>query len=742
MRGTPSTVPTTIPLLMLLAAQAPIGTPYATTAPLSIGEIKATGDIVCGAVVDLAVDATATFDNPFDPGDVSLDAHIIAPGNKTYDVPGFYAREFTRTGNDAKPGTAGWHLRFCPQSPGEYRLTLTLRDRSGSKQSAETVLIAKGEPTRGFVAVSPRDRRYFETSDGTAFYPIGANVCWANAGIADYDRWFPKLGEQKANWARLWLGPSWTTFATEVAGKPEDGKGLGVFDQANCYHLDEALRIARSNGLYLQLCLDSYNELRDRDAYPAWDTTPHNRENGGPLRIWTDFWTSPQMDRLYRARLRYLVARYSAYPNLFAWELWNEVDLTRGFDSEVVRQWHDRMSKELKASDPYHHLVTTSFSGSQGVKSIDLVPGLDFVQTHTYNTDPVGTVAEQQTRKTAWGKPHFAGEVGADAGGPQASEDPLGVQIHDPQWASAAMGASGTAMPWWWDSYIESKSLYPLFGSIAKFVDGIDWPGESFRQAWPQMSFVSQPSPALGKDLVLRGPVSWDQGGANVPKTIRITDSGETGPLPVAGIQHGTTNHPDLHNPVRFAVSLAKATPFEVIVGDVSGYGGANLRIFLDGQRVLSRDFADPDGNTKTGNLTQYRGVYRVTIPKGKHAIIVENDGPDWFYVEYRFVGARKLSRPPLAAFAVIGDRTALAWLRLEDRTWQNVCQLKRNVAPCPPTVLKLSGMSAGQWLVEYWDTWNGRITGTTTVKVGNNGELRAAVPTITRDIALKLKLK
>ena len=37
------------------------------------------------------------------------------------------------------------------------------------------------------------------------------------------------------------------------------------------------------------------------------------------------FFTDPEAKALFKQRLRYLVARYGAYRNLLAWELFNEV---------------------------------------------------------------------------------------------------------------------------------------------------------------------------------------------------------------------------------------------------------------------------------------------------------------------------------------------------------------------------------------------------------------------------------
>jgi len=52
--------------------------------------------------------------------------------------------------------------------------------------------------------------------------------------------------------------------------------------------LDYVLDLARKYGLYVTLCIDSYNELRraSEGGYGYWDDTPHNAVNGGP-RAWT-----------------------------------------------------------------------------------------------------------------------------------------------------------------------------------------------------------------------------------------------------------------------------------------------------------------------------------------------------------------------------------------------------------------------------------------------------------------------
>src|SRR5207244_3222060 len=117
-----------------------------------------------------------------------------------------------------------------------------------------------------------------------------------------------------------------------------------------------------------------------------------------------------EMDRLYRNRLRYLVARCGASSHVLSWEFWNEVDIVSpdAWNEDEVRAWHARMAQYLRVLDPYHHLLTTSFSGPGGKASIDRLPELDYVQTHTYGApDMAGEILTRQQAKAAYGKPHY-----------------------------------------------------------------------------------------------------------------------------------------------------------------------------------------------------------------------------------------------------------------------------------------------------------------------------------------------
>jgi hypothetical protein len=749
-------------LSFVLASQAtaaeslPIRTPYAQQKPLAIRNVSLPATTVDQwACLEMTVDLDATYDNPFDSSDIAIDAAVTLPNAKVIVVPGFYYRDFERKLDGAREvltprGEPSWRVRFAPTTPGEYSAAVIVADRSGRKQSESLRFHVAKSNASGFVRVSPRDRRYFEFDNGKAFYPIGLNICWAGSrGSFDYDAWIPAFAKAGCNTTRFWLAPGWNPFALERAGKAEQGLGMGQFDLGAAWRLDRALDLAQREGLYVKLCIDSYNILRQKDGYPYWDETPHNAAHGGPLAKPADFWTDPAMERFYRDKLRYLVARYTGFTHVLAWEFWNEVDIITDYRTQPVRDWHARNARYLRSIDPYSHLITTSFANSQGDPQIDRLPELDYVQTHLYGgTDPVVRLAPFLKKSQEFGKPHYVGEVGADAGGSRFDDDPQGIQVHDPIWLSLANGASGGAQVWYWE-LVHSRGMHPLYSIAAKFAAGIDWPGEQMQPVAPRLTWAAsadsqsgQPAarkPVVRKSLVLEtSQPTWTVEG-NRPQTVRVARTGVQGDLPLAGIQHGVGGHKDKHNPVRFETDLPWSSKLVVNVGDVSGWGGASLAIRVDGRTALTKQFANTNPPDKHDTLRQYCGDYGVEIPAGRHVVEVENRGNDWFYSGYEFTDAIECVTPPLLAWATAGRNTVLAWVRLEARTWRQMCVKKVPVAACDPSVLTIPHVAPGRWRVELWNTWSGKTAQAESIDVAADGEARIPLPKIDKDLAVRL---
>lgn len=437
------------------------------------------------SLFEVIINLQGTYANPFDQEEIILEGIFKTPNGKEIVIPGFFYQEFERKLENnieyLNPvGDPHFRIRFSPEYVGEYKFYIVVKDKTGKKiNSDEFSFKVKDATNKGYIRVSRKDFRYFEYDCGEQYIPIGANVCWAGSrGTYDYDLWLLEYKKVGCNYFRVWLGPSWTTFALEKTSIRE-------YDLKNAWRLDYVLKLAERLGIHIMLCFDSYNELRyqKEGAYPFWEQTPHNKVNGGPLNEPKDFWTNKEMEKYYKNKLRYIVARYGYSPNIFAWEFWNEVDIISptAFLIDKVKNWHRNMAIYLKSIDPWKHLVTTSFAYSPGKPEIDSLPEIDFVQTHLYQSkryiDLIVSLVEYKER---YKKPHLIGEFGLDAGGKDPIVDPKGYAIHNAIWSSILSGSSGSSMSWWWDNHIHPNNLYFHFHSLVMFINEINFLEENF----------------------------------------------------------------------------------------------------------------------------------------------------------------------------------------------------------------------------------------------------------------------
>lgn len=91
----------------------------------------------------------------------------------------------------------------------------------------------------------------------------------------------------------------------------------------------------------------------------SWSS--YSKANGGFLSNASEFWTSPEASQAFASRLQYLVGRFAHHPALFAWELFNEVNVIKNPGppaAEIVASWHKEFAGVIKDNDPYTHLVT------------------------------------------------------------------------------------------------------------------------------------------------------------------------------------------------------------------------------------------------------------------------------------------------------------------------------------------------------------------------------------------------
>jgi hypothetical protein len=432
--------------------------------------------------------------NPFDPGEIDVRAEFVSPGGTTVEAIGFWFQDYTRAlvANRERltpAGSPSFRVRFTPTRPGRWRWRWVVRAGGTTTPSPYAELRVTPVQARGFLRVSKRDRRQLAFDDGSPYFAVGENTGWYDArGTYAYDDWFGRLSEQGANFGRIWMA-SWA-FGLEWANT-----GLGDYDERldRAWRLDRILDEAERTGIYVMISLLNHGAFSSF-FNSEWDANPYNAVNGGPLASPAEFFTSVEARKLFERRLRYVVARWGYSTHVHSWELWNEVDLTDGYRSEPVAAWHARMAAVLRALDPNDHLVTTSHAFSEDARVLQQ-GGLDYTQLHFYGNLSLPASANlprmvldrTAARSAATRRPVLVGEIGVDSRGPDETRavDPQGIGVHDGLWAGVFSGGIGTGMTWWWDNLIavEPERYYPMFGSVARFIDGIRWDREHFRPA-------------------------------------------------------------------------------------------------------------------------------------------------------------------------------------------------------------------------------------------------------------------
>ncbi len=490
---------------------------YASRGRLGIRGVKASAlQVPQYGRLDLAVDLSATYENPFDPRQINVRAIFQTPGGDRREVPAFYwagyeRHELSGTCLLTPSAQAGWRVRFTPTTPGRYSFRVVARDASGETEWGPGAFDCAAGDARGFLRRSD-DPHYFRFDDGSPYFAIGENLCWYSSArrTLDYDLWLAKLQAAGANYIRLWM-PSWA-FGIEW-DKP------GVYRMDRAWELDYVLEQCERRGIYVKLCLDNFRRFDEGG-------NPYDVANGGPCKTVRDFFTMPEARELYKQRLRYTVARWSYSPALLAWELWNEINCVDGYNDyrDDVRAWTVEMCRYLREIDPSKHLTVNSLGSSNFDDELWALPEMDFAQMHGY----YGWSGYDETRDMAafipnWlakvdnhAKPYLFAEFGVIREKPEPRElcdrDREGVHLHNGLWSAALSGAAGGAMLWWWDSYVEPMNLYSRFASLSAFASDVPW----HKAELQRVGLGRQPQEL--RVLALRGPrllLFWAQNPAH-----------------------------------------------------------------------------------------------------------------------------------------------------------------------------------------------------------------------------------
>lgn len=708
--------------------------------PLAIGKVSGPGAAVpLFGKLELGVDLHGTWDNPFDPDQIALDAAVTTASGHQYVLPGFFLvdhRKELRQGVEVMvpEGEGRWCVRLAATEPGPLKVRLTAKDRSGTVTAAAGEFLVSASKAKGFLRQSRVDPHYLQFDSGAPFLPIGHNLPGYHSSGQTGPEAIRKMAANGENYNRWWM----SSFSLGL----EWEERLGWYRQAQAARLDGLLDLAAELDFYYMLCMDTHQDFREG----GWRANPFNQANGGPCAKVSDWFTGKPSRDLYQKRLRYTVARWGYSPHLLCWEFGNEFEGWAETTEETKIAWHRDMSDHLAALDPYRHLITTSWWSKTGPPSCWQLPRMDIVQTHCY-TNNDGNVAEQVRgycleQWQNYTKPHIFGEFGIRSHSSTADKDPQGWGLHNAFWAALGSGCCGIPMPWWHENYIEPLNLYFHFTAIANFAKGLPFGTAKWEQLpMADLHYAKPPASPITRDIVLAPAASW---GKPAVTEFRVQPDGTVNDAAeIRELLHGM-GHRDLIAPPTFVVNFPNPGKFIVNVGRVSR--GGLLCISVDDELKLRREFPCGEQIGKESKFQPKWNLWESTydvdvtldIPKGPHRIRVENLGGDWMRIgRYAFTGCKVLDRPNLLVAALRAtDGPAIVWIQNQESDWVN--HQNSAVAAVPPSRITLDGFDDGTYTVEWWETWLGKRQRTEKV-TAKNGKLRLLPGEVKTDLAAKI---
>ncbi|MBC7328090.1 DUF5060 domain-containing protein [bacterium] len=718
--------------------------PMSSAKPLKIKSVEANAkQVKAYGKFELTLDIDATFDNPFDPNDISVFAYFTSPSGKTIKVRGFYFQDYEITpGGLKRKGEPIWKVRFSPTEEGTYRYYILVKDRNGEAKSKEESFQVKGKEGEGFIRRSEKSPYYLRFDSGKSFFAIGENMCWGS--LENYERWLKELGDSGGNYIRVWMCP-WhlsLEWSPTDPGAQGDYQGLGKYALDNAWRVDKLIEMAHKNGIYIMLCLGYHGELSDQQLYfgeQRWEFNPYNKKNGGPCEKPGDFWTNEIARKFYKQRLEYIVARWGYSTNILSYEFWNEVN--------APASWVEEMANYVKSIDPFKHLCTTTY----GDDAVWRIRNMDYSQIHHYGVgdQPDFTLlfhnaCREHTEK--FQKPFLIGEFGIDFRKSDVNYDEkgLGTSMHNGMWSALMSRSMGTAMIWYWDNYVHPKKLYREFTPIAKFVADIPWAERVYDFIKYSEPHYIETKPRGYGDVTFQPTMGWGRSTGTEFTILR------TGKIEGRGSFSNTLyspGKPELKAPLIFFTDYPENGKFLFTVNTVSS--SCEIVVRVDGEERYVLRLPEDDEGYKDKKWQEQWSIYQyiydkefgLEIPKGKHKIEIENRSGDWVSISrYRLTNYRDLSIPDVDILGLCGKDEAILWIHDKQSTWLNDMKGKFP-QKMDAFTFELLGLEDGNYEVQWWDTREGKIVRKEMVGC-NGGKLPLKVVDLLRDIAAKIRKK
>ncbi|RMF53184.1 MAG: DUF5060 domain-containing protein [Chloroflexota bacterium] len=726
----------------VIAQQPPTAT--STSAPPEVPEVPLNG------LFERTLPIFGEYSDPTDTRQIAVTVRFTAPDGSLFDLPAFWMQPQEVTCDETCAvetftpiGAPAWAVRFRPTQVGEWLYTVEARTPETTRIVTAGRLRVTPSEERGTIQIG-RNGRYFSRANGEPFFPVGLNLAWSwegNGNTRGYIEWLERLARSGGNYARLYvdvpwfIGFGWHTPAGSMAAA-----------QSSAWRLDSILRAAEAHGIALQLVLlwhqgwTTYSDPPyNAPATPArpntnadWALNPHNVRRGGAFPTATSFFATEDGRRVFRDRLRYMIARWSHSASLFAWELTDQLDRLTPANTAIAVEWASEMIAYLRQNDPYRHLITIGTRENANLALVRDLP-VDFIQARYYQRLPsetppdqlIGTLNALRPLLAEHTRPLLLSEFSLSPWFEPTEADPEGLHVRTALWASALSGASGAGSSWWWDTYLLPRGLLDQLAPLRRFVENIPWDTADLR---PTSLALSAEPPLTYAPLRVSG-YNAQLGSETPPELVfRLSAEGAAPPLSLASAYlYGTRFNAQLSRPQQYLIAPPVETTLRINILRSGDRGGARLVVLNDG--LLAAELILPPNSPPL--------ALSVPLKAGEQLITLDNLGEDYLQLD----SLQLADYVPPLRFVALADRNGgilLSFFQHQDYTWQN----RANLAQIVPIQATFSAqhMPSGMYRVEFWDVFSGDVLGVEDVFVNGtvDGTLRVALPPIASMLAVR----
>ncbi|MEO8396629.1 MAG: hypothetical protein ABI700_26790, partial [Chloroflexota bacterium] len=545
------------------------------------------------------------------------------------------------------------------------------------------------------------------------------------------------LSAAGGNYARLLIDDPWF-IGLEWNSPAGDYRA----SQHEAARLDSIIDMAAEYGISLQLILLWHQALINYPGAPViipsnpphpdmtadWDNYGYNVLNSGFMNGPALFFSNEQAKALFRQRLRYITARWGDSPQVFAWEIIDEIDHTTNYSASVASVWLSEMGGYLRQIDQGRHLIT---AGSRAYDSTIQANGaLSFTQARFYQRRPFETVSDQvvgvlgpiRQNLQLIHSPTLLTEFSLNPWFQPTSDDPDGISVQTTLWAAAFSGAGGGAMSAYGETYISPLGLQRFYPPFAAFAAAVDWAHLNLQPA--EAALLSDDESAFQPLNISGFSRRSGEAGASSVTYVITADAVVPNVSAVSSYLYGIVANHNLHRTQKYHVAISHATTFEARIRATSTQAGARLVVTVDGKTAAELVL---DSGSKNVAL-------RVPLSVGEHDITLENLGDDWLELDSLEI-AQFVMPVRMLTLRDAGAGVALSWLQNRDYTWDRMATPRTKLL----FTYRIDQMPPGGYTIEIWDPLSGGVIGSEVTSVGDDGVLSVDLVPMDAELALRI---